>query len=45
MSFEATSMPFSGFRVAFYVFAALPIILGVALIILGIVVIVKFKRK
>ncbi len=38
-------MPFSGIQVAFYAIAALPILLGAALIVLGIVVIVKFKQK
>lgn len=38
-------MPFSGIQTAFYAIAALPIIFGVILIVLGIVVIAKFKRK
>lgn len=40
-----SSTPFSGIQAAFYAIAALPILLGIALIVLGIVVIVKFKQK
>ncbi len=43
--YAASSVPFSGIQVAFYTIAALPILFGIALIVLGIVVIVKFKQK
>ncbi len=45
MSVEVTAMPFSGMRPALYAFAALPILIGIALIITGIVVIVKYRHK
>ncbi len=45
MTLATSAVPFSGIQVAFYAIASLPILFGIVLIILGIIVIVKFKKQ